>query len=153
VKESAVASFPSSNEVEAVLVALDEAGFAAHTVSVLLPRQAGAALVPGGSPPADDPRLGSVGDVTLPELGSFVAAGPLMKAIAAAGGSLVSALQAMGLSELEARVQELRVRAGDALVAVLADGPDDRRLALQIFTASDAKTVGARAELPAIARP
>src|ERR1700722_18931733 len=69
------------------------------------------------------------GTLAIPGLGPFIAAGPIMGALAglgvgAAAGGVVGALVGMGIPEYEAKRYEGRVKNGGILVSVHCDDSD-----------------------------
>jgi CBS domain-containing protein len=84
--------------------------------------------------------LVGIGALAIPGIGPVIAAGPIAAALGVAGttaavgaaggaiaGGLVGALTGWGFSESEAREYEDRVKAGDILITVEADGQIARR--------------------------
>jgi hypothetical protein len=73
--------------------------------------------------------LMGIGAIAIPGLGAFLAAGPLMGALAGAGiggavGTLTGALVGMGIPEYEAKRYESFINEGGALISVHADDRD-----------------------------
>ena len=67
-----------------------------------------------------------IGALAIPGLGPFIAAGPIMAALAGAGagaaaGGLTGALIGMGIPELEAKQYEGKVKSGNILMSVHAE--------------------------------
>ncbi|MDZ4802190.1 MAG: general stress protein [Bryobacteraceae bacterium] len=67
--------------------------------------------------------LAGIGALAIPGIGPFIAAGPIMAALAGFGagsviGGLAGALAGMGLPEYEAKRYEGRIRSGGALLSV-----------------------------------
>src|SRR5438034_1218604 len=67
--------------------------------------------------------LTGIGALAIPGVGPFIAAGPIMAALAGVGaggtvGGLIGALVGMGIPEYEAKRYEGRVRAGGVLLSV-----------------------------------
>ena len=95
--------------------------------------------------------LAGAGILTIPGLGLFIAAGPIIAAISgvavgAAMGGITGALVGMGLPESEARSYEDKVRAGSALLTVRthrASELDRVRRVLEHAQAEDIRVVGA----------
>src|SRR6266849_4512933 len=70
--------------------------------------------------------LAGIGALAIPGLGPFIAAGPIMAALAGAGtggvvGGLVGALVGMGIPEYEAKRYEGRIKQGGILLSVHSD--------------------------------
>src|SRR4030095_4159743 len=67
--------------------------------------------------------LAGIGAIAIPGLGPFIAAGPIMAALAGLGaggaaGGIVGGLVGMGLPEYEAKRYEGRVKDGGVLISV-----------------------------------
>ena len=144
-------------EAQAIKIAddLKAAGFSANDVSVLLPDKTGTrdfaheqhtkapegATVGGGSGAVLGGALGwllGVGALAIPGLGPFIAAGPIMAALAGAGagaaaGGLVGALIGMGMPELEAKQYEGKIRDGNILISVHTEDRDERKRAKELM--------------------
>jgi hypothetical protein len=133
-------------QLETTVDALRVAGFRNDDISALFPDKkstrdfalesntkapegaatgAGAGLVLGGA-------LGwlvGIGALAVPGLGPFIAAGPLMAALAGAGvggvvGELAGALIGLGMPEFEAKRYEGLVKSGGILLSVHADNSE-----------------------------
>ncbi len=73
--------------------------------------------------------LVGVGTLAIPGIGPFLAAGPIVGALAGAGalgtvGGLIGALAGMGIPEYEAKRYEGRIREGGILLSVHCDNSD-----------------------------
>lgn len=79
-----------------------------------------------------------LGAIAIPGLGAFLAAGPIMGALAGAGvggavGTLTGALVGMGIPEYEAKRYETFITTGGSLLSVHADDRDWARKAKSIL--------------------
>jgi hypothetical protein len=120
----------SIGEAQRVVATLRAAGFTPDGISVLLAR----------AKDEVDARsldwLVGMGTISIDDLGSFYAAGPILASLSAAqedtalGGTL-GVLQAMGLSESEAERHLADVEAGIVLVGVHVHERGERELARQ----------------------
>ena len=95
-----------------------------------------------------------LGALAIPGLGPFIAAGPIVGALAGAGaggavGTLTGALVGMGIPEYEAKKYESFVAAGRALLAVHADNRDWANKARKILDDAGATSIDQRAEASA----
>ena len=73
--------------------------------------------------------LVGIGALAIPGIGPFIAAGPIVAALAGAGaggavGGLIGALVGLGIPEYEAKRYEGRVRSGGILMSVHCDSSD-----------------------------
>src|ERR1700736_4213005 len=131
--------YSSRSGVENAVTALKDSGFQHSDVSVLLPENLGnreiateknskapeGAATGAGSGAVIGGTLGwlvGIGALAIPGLGPFIAAGPIMAALAGMGvggavGGLVGALVEMGIPEYEAKRYDGRVRQGGILVS------------------------------------
>jgi hypothetical protein len=118
--------------------ALVAAGFMNDDISVLVPDQnssrelgtekatkvpEGAAPVAGGALGGTLGLLAGIGALAIPGLGPFIAAGPIVGALAGLGaggavGGFAGALIGMGIPEYEAKRYEGRVKDGGVLLSV-----------------------------------
>jgi len=95
--------------------------------------------------------LAGIGSLAIPGLGPFIAAGPIMAALAGAGvggtlGGLVGALVGMGIPEYEAKRYEGRVKSGGILLSVHCDNSDWTKKAKEILEESGGEDVSSTGE-------
>ena len=95
--------------------------------------------------------LVGIGALSIPGLGPFIAAGPIMaalsgSAIGAATGGLAGALIGMGIPEYEAKRYEGMVKEGRVLVSVHSDNTDETRRAKEIFERAGAEDIATASE-------
>lgn len=88
----------------------------------------------------------SIGSLTIPGAGPFVAAGPIIFALSGAivggaGGGLAGALIALGISEFEAGRYENKIKEGNILISVYAENPDEINRAKAIFKEAGAQEI------------
>jgi Protein of unknown function (DUF3341) len=154
--------------VDRAVDALKAAGFSNSDVSALLPESqstkdfahekntkapegaatgAGTGAVLGGG-------LGwlvGIGALAIPGVGPFIAAGPIMAALAGAGvggavGGLTGALIGMGIPEYEAKRYEGRVKDGGILLSVHTGNSDDTKRAKEILEHTGAQDISSTGE-------
>jgi len=82
--------------------------------------------------------LVGMGSLAIPGVGPFIAAGPIMAALAGAGvgaavGGLSGALIGMGIPEYEAKRYEGKIKDGNILISVHAENGDEVSRAKEIF--------------------
>lgn len=143
-------------------------GFRMEDISVLFPENAGTkdfahekgtkapegAATGAGSGAVVGGVLGwlvGVGTIAIPGVGPFLAAGPIMAALAGAGvggavGGLTGALIGMGIPEYEAKRYEGRVRDGGILISVHCDNSDWTSKASDILERTGANDVSSTGE-------
>jgi hypothetical protein len=90
--------------------------------------------------------LVGIGALAIPGLGPFIAAGPILAALAgaaggAAVGGLTGALIGMGIPEYEAKRYEGKVKDGNILMSVHTEDSAERDRAKKIFEAGGAEDI------------
>src|SRR5206468_11149681 len=95
--------------------------------------------------------LAGIGALAIPGIGPFIAAGPIMAALAGAGvggtvGGVVGALVGMGSPEYEAKRYEGRVKKGGILLSVHCDSSDWTKKAKKILERTGAEDVSSTGE-------
>jgi Heat induced stress protein YflT domain len=160
--------YTSYANVENAVDALKAAGFSNRDISVLFPESAGTkdfavakatkapegATTGAGTGAVVGGALGwllGIGALAIPGLGPFIAAGPIMAALAGAGvggtvGGLAGALVGMGIPEYEAKRYEGRVKDGGILLSVHSDSSDWTKRAKEILTSTGAQDVSSTGE-------
>src|SRR5262245_10174066 len=98
--------------------------------------------------------LAGIGALAIPGLGPFIAAGPIMAALAGAGvggtvGGIVGAHVGMGSPEYEAKRYEGRVKSGGILLSVHCDNSEWTKRAKQILEATGAADISSTGEAAA----
>jgi len=168
-KNTAVFGIYSSRaDVEGAVDALKADGFRNTDISVLFPDNVGtkdfahkkgtkapegaatggaAGIVVGGTLG----WLAGIGSLAIPGLGPFIAAGPIVAALAGAGaggavGGLAGALVGMGIPEYEAKRYEGRVKEGGILLSVHSDNSDWTRRAKDVLERTGAKDISSTGE-------
>src|SRR3984893_6808057 len=131
--------YPGYEAVERAVGALQAAGFRNTDISVLFPENVGTkdfahekgtkapegATAGAGTQPVHGGALGwlaGIGALAIPGLGPFIAAGPIVAALAGAGaggalGGITGALDGMGIPEEEAKRYEGRLKEGNILLS------------------------------------
>ncbi|MGA3088367.1 MAG: DUF3341 domain-containing protein [Terriglobales bacterium] len=160
--------YPSYSNVESGVVGLKAAGFSNRDISVLFPQNAGSrefahekgtkapegATTGAGTGAVLGGALGwlvGVGLLAIPGLGPFVAAGPIMAALAGVGvggavGGITGALVGLGIPEYEAKRYEGRVKDGGILLSVHSDSSEWTKKAKQILEATGAQDISSTRE-------
>jgi hypothetical protein len=139
--------YRNSTDAERAVDALVRAGYSNQDISVLLPDHQSSkefahekntkapegtttGVVSGGAIGGTLGLLAGIGALAIPGLGPFIAAGPIMGALAGLGaggavGGLVGALVGMGIPEYEAKRYEGRVKDGGVLLSVHCDSSEE----------------------------
>jgi hypothetical protein len=160
--------YPNESSVAAGVDALRMADFSNNDVSVLLPSTEGTkefahekgtkapegASTGAGTGAVVGGGLGwlvGIGALAIPGLGPFIAAGPIMAALAGAGvggavGGLTGALIGMGIPEYEAKRYEGRVKDGGFLLSVHCDTADEIERAKSILEQTGAQDIASSGE-------
>jgi hypothetical protein len=160
--------YPDRPAVEEAVDHLRTAGFRSTDISVLFsdnqgtkdfahekntkaPEGVTTGVVAGGIAGGVLGWLTGIGALAIPGLGPFIAAGPIVAALAGAGavgtlGGIVGALAGMGIPEYEAKRYEGRIREGGVLLSVHCDSSDWVKRAEEILAHSGGQDIGAEGE-------
>ena len=95
--------------------------------------------------------LAGIGTLAIPGVGPFIAAGPIMAALAGAGvggavGGLTGALVGMGIPEYEAKRYQGRVNKGGILLSVHSDDSDWTKKAKAVLERTGAEDISSTGE-------
>ena len=163
--------YRTTAEVDRAVDELQGAGFRTADISVLFPENegtkdfavkkntkapegattgAGTGAVLGGGLGL----LAGIGALAIPGVGPFIAAGPIMAALAGAGaggaiGGIAGALIGMGIPEFEAKRYEGRIKEGGILLSVHCDNSEWTSRAKKILEATGAHDVSSAGEASA----
>jgi ActD protein len=163
--------YPDRTSVELAVDRLKDAGYRNTDISVLFPQNvgskdfahekktkapegvtagAGAGAVVGGTLG----WLAGIGALAIPGIGPFIAAGPIVAALAGAGaggavGGLVGALVGLGIPEYEAKRYEGRIKNGGILLSVHCDDSEWTKRAKRILEETGAEDVSSTGEAKA----
>jgi len=163
--------FRDRAQAEQGVDSLISAGFRSEDISVLLPENvgtkdfaaekntkapegtatgAGTGAVVGGTLGL----LAGIGALAIPGLGPFIAAGPIMGALAGAGtggvvGGIIGALVGMGIPEYEAKRYEGMIKEGKILLSVHCDNSDWVKRAKDVLERIGAADVASAGEASA----
>ncbi len=162
-KKSVFGIAKSETQASSIIESLRDAGFAHDDISVLFPDRRGtrdfaheqhtkapegatAGAVTGGVLGGVTGWLVGIGSLAIPGLGPFIAAGPIMAALAgsaagAAAGGLAGALVGVGIPEYEAKRYEGKITRGNILISVHTEDRDDMSLAKEIFEGAGAEDI------------
>ncbi len=160
--------YKTSTEAEIGVDSFKRAGFRAEDISALLPTgdqtkefahtnntKAPEGIAAGGTTGAvlggTLGWLAGIGTLAIPGVGPFIAAGPIMAALAGATvvgtvGALTGALVGMGMPEFEAKRYENRVEKGGILVSFHCDNSDWAKKAKKILEDTGATEISSTSE-------
>lgn len=163
--------FKNRTELEAAVQHLKEEDFRNTDISALVPGAMGmqdlghekATKAPEGSATGatSGALLGGglgwlvgIGALAIPGIGPFVAAGPIVAALAGAGiggtvGGLTGALVGLGIPEYEAKRYEAYVKNGGYLLSVHVDDAEWQKKAKSILKVAGAEEIFSQAEIAA----
>jgi Protein of unknown function (DUF3341) len=160
--------YPDRQLVEKAVEELKNAGFRNTDISVLFPESSGTkdfaveketkapegAATGAGTGAVIGGALGwltGIGLLAIPGVGPFIAAGPIMAAIAGVGagglvGGIAGALIGMGIPEYEANRYEGRIKKGGILLSIHADDSDWKNKGKDILKRTGAEDIGVKGE-------
>jgi len=160
--------YPTYGAVDGAVESLRASGFRSTDISVLFPENIGTkdfAMEKGTKAPEGATTgvgtgailggalgwLAGIGALAIPGLGPFIAAGPIMAALAGAGvggavGGIAGALIGMGIPEYEAKRYEGRVKNGGILLSVHSDNSDWTTRAKKILEQTGAEDIASTGE-------
>jgi hypothetical protein len=160
--------YPTIAALERGVTALRDAGFRNTDISVLFPENTGTkdfahekatkapegATTGGATGAAFGGVLGwlaGIGALAIPGLGPFIAAGPIMAALAGGAvggvvGGITGALVGMGIPEYEAKRYEGRIRKGGVLLSVHSDDSNWTKRAKDVLKHTGAEDISSTGE-------
>jgi hypothetical protein len=163
--------YHTANQAERCVDDLLAAGFSNDDVSVLLPDNQGtkdfahqkntkapegttAGVTAGGAIGGTLGLLAGIGALAIPGVGPFIAAGPIMAALAGMGaggavGGLIGALVGMGIPEYEAKRYEGRIKEGGVLLSVHCDTSEQITRAKDLLRHTGAQDISSTGEASA----
>src|SRR5438094_9969026 len=153
----------TAGQAESIVDGLRAAGFSNRDISVLFPDKSGTrdfaheqhtkapegAATGAGTGGVLGGGLGwlvGIGALAIPGVGPFIAAGPIMAALAgaavgAAAGGLTGALVGLGIPEYEAKQYEGKILKGNMLISVHTEDGDEVDRAKEIFKREGAQDI------------
>lgn len=167
-KISVLGIYTSRVSAENAADTLIRSGFSPSDISVLLPENLGprsigtekATKAPEGAATGATTGavlggglglLAGIGALAIPGLGPFIAAGPIMAALAGMGvggtvGGVTGALVGLGIPEYEAKRYEGRLQHGGILLSVHCDTSDEIKRAQELLKGTGAEDVSSTGE-------
>jgi hypothetical protein len=163
--------YHNANQAERAVDRLREAGFSNDDISVLLqdnqgskdfahekntkaPEGTATGVTTGGVIGGTLGLLAGIGALAIPGVGPFIAAGPIMGALAGLGvggavGGLIGALVGMGIPEYEAKRYEGHIKEGGVLLSVHCDTSDEITRAKDLLKHTGAQDISSSGEATA----
>jgi hypothetical protein len=163
--------YKTTTEAESAVSRLMASGFTGDDISVLLPDSHSTkqfahekntkapegtttGATAGGVVGGTLGLLAGIGALTIPGVGPFIAAGPIMATLAGVGaggavGGLIGALVGMGIPEYEAKRYEGWVKEGGVLLSVHCDTSDEIKRAKNVLEQTRAQNISSTGEASA----
>jgi hypothetical protein len=163
--------YTNANQAERVVDRLMAEGFRSDDISVLLPDNQSTkdfahekntkapegtttGVAAGGVVGGTLGLLAGIGALAIPGVGPFIAAGPIMGALAGLGvggavGGLIGALVGMGIPEYEAKRYEGRIKEGGVLLSVHCDTSQEISRAKDLLKHTGAQDIASTGEASA----
>ncbi len=160
--------YTTPRQAETAVETLISAGFSNQDISVLFPDKqttkefahekntkapegTTTGVISGGAIGGTLGLLAGIGALAIPGLGPFIAAGPIMGALAGVGaggaiGGVVGALVGMGMPEYEAKRYEGRVKNGGVLLSVHCESSQEVDRAKEILKRTAAEDISSAGE-------
>jgi len=148
----------SNNDISVLLPDAHSSKEFAHEKSTKAPEGTTTGVTTGGVVGGALGLLAGIGALAIPGVGPFIAAGPIMGALAGLGvggavGGLIGALVGMGIPEYEAKRYEGRVKDGGVLLSVHCDTSDEIKRAKELLKATGAEDIASSGEESANKEP
>jgi len=167
--------YRTATQAELAVDRLIHAGFSNDSISVLLPDEKSSrdfahekstkapegtttGVTTGGVVGGTLGLLAGIGALAIPGVGPFIAAGPIMGALAGLGvggavGGIIGALVGMGIPEYEAKRYEGRIKEGGVLLSAHCDSSEQIKRAKELLKSTGAEDISstdeASADVPA----
>src|ERR1700694_648672 len=150
VDELISAGFPSA-DVSVLLPDVQSTKELAHEKNTKGPEGTTTGVAAGGAVGGTLGLLAGIGALAIPGLGPFIAAGPIMAALAGVGvggtvGGITGALIGLGIPEYEAKRYEGRVSKGGILLSVHCNTSEEVKRAKEILKRTGAQDISSTGE-------
>ena len=144
----------SNDDISGLLPDNESSKEFAHKKDTKAPEGTTTGVAAGGAIGGTFGVLAGIGALAIPGLGPFIAAGPIMGALAGLGvggavGGLIGALVGMGIPEYEAKRYEGRVKEGGILLSVHCDTAEEMKRAKDMLKAAGAEDIASSGEASA----
>ncbi len=141
----------SSNDISVLLPDNQSSKEFAHEKNTKAPEGTTTGVAAGGAIGGTLGLLAGIGALAIPGVGPFIAAGPIMGALAGLGvggtvGGLIGALVGMGIPEYEAKRYEGRIKDGGVLLSVHCDTSDEISRAKDLLKQTGAEDISSTGE-------
>lgn len=126
----------------------------AHEKNTKAPEGTATGVTTGGVIGGTLGLLAGIGALAIPGVGPFIAAGPIMGALAGLGvggavGGLIGALVGMGIPEFEAKRYEGQIKDGGVLLSVHCDTSEQIKRAKEVLKETRAQDISSTGEASA----
>jgi len=141
----------SNNDISVLLPDQQSSKEFAHEKNTKAPEGTTTGVTTGGAIGGTLGLLAGIGALAIPGVGPFIAAGPIMGALAGLGvggavGGLIGALVGLGIPEYEAKRYEGRIKDGGILLSVHCDTSHEISRAKEILKQSGAEDIASSGE-------
>jgi hypothetical protein len=141
----------ANNDISVLLPDSQSSKEFAHEKNTKAPEGTTTGVASGGVIGGTLGLLAGIGALAIPGLGPFIAAGPIMGALAGLGvggavGGLIGALVGMGIPEYEAKRYEGRVKDGGVLLSVHCDTSEEVSRAKDFLKQTGAEDIASTGE-------
>jgi hypothetical protein len=143
-----------SDDISVLLPDNDSTKDFAHEKNTKAPEGTTTGVTAGGAIGGTLGLLAGIGMLAIPGVGPFIAAGPIMSALAGLGvggavGGLIGALVGMGIPEYEAKRYEGRIKEGGVLLSVHCDTSEEIARAKDVLKHTGAQHISSAGEASA----
>ncbi len=144
----------SNDDISVLLPDSNSSKEFAHDKNTKAPEGTATGVTAGGAIGGTLGLLAGIGALAIPGVGPFIAAGPIMGALAGLGvggavGGLIGALVGMGIPEYEAKRYAGQIKEGGVLLSVHCDTSQEITRAKDILENSGAKDISSTGEASA----
>jgi hypothetical protein len=141
----------SNNDISVLLPDSQSSKEFAHEKNTKAPEGTTTGVTTGGVVGGTLGLLAGIGALAIPGVGPFIAAGPIMGALAGLGvggavGGLIGALVGMGIPEYEAKRYEGRIKDGGVLLSVHCDTSEEISRAKDLLKNTGAEDIASTGE-------
>ncbi|MDP9114903.1 MAG: general stress protein [Acidobacteriota bacterium] len=141
----------SNNDISVLLPDNQSSKEFAHEKNTKAPEGTTTGATAGGVIGGTLGLLAGIGSLAIPGVGPFIAAGPIMAALAGVGvggavGGVIGALVGMGIPEYEAKRYEGRIKNGGVLLSVHCASSEDIDRAKELLKQTGAEDIASAGE-------